>query len=74
MPVDVMRETLRRFDRHRRQLLISELVDTPGRSFQLAFQRLPDRDELATATALVRRDGLPELCRALLNANEFLYY
>jgi hypothetical protein len=38
MPVDVMRETLRRFDRHRRQLLISELVDGPGRSFQLAFQ------------------------------------
>src|SRR6202023_2204661 len=30
MPVDVMRETLRRFDRHRRQLLISELVDRPG--------------------------------------------
>src|SRR5262249_58129004 len=38
MPVDVMRETLRRFDRHRRQLLISELVDGPGRLFQLAFQ------------------------------------
>src|SRR5476651_59356 len=37
MPVDVMRETLRRFDRHRRQLLISELVDGPGRAFQLAF-------------------------------------
>ena len=38
MPVDVMRETLRRFDRHRRQLLISELVDSPGRAFQIAFQ------------------------------------
>src|SRR6516162_456454 len=38
MPVDVMRETLRRSDRHRRQLLISELVDSPGRTFQLAFQ------------------------------------
>jgi predicted transcriptional regulator len=38
MPVDVMRETLRRFDRHRRQFLISELVDGPGRAFQLAFQ------------------------------------
>jgi len=38
MPVDVMRDTLRRFDRHRRQLLISELVDGPGRAFQLAFQ------------------------------------
>src|SRR5215467_9387176 len=38
MPVDVMRETLRRFDRHRRQLLISELVDLPSRTFQIAFQ------------------------------------
>src|SRR5437762_9652735 len=38
MPVDVMRDTLRRFDRHRRQLLVSELVDGPGRAFQLAFQ------------------------------------
>ncbi len=38
MPVDVMRETLRRFDRHRRQLLISEMVDAPGRAFQVAFQ------------------------------------
>src|ERR1700750_2507840 len=38
MPVDVMRETLRRFDRHRRQLLVSELVDGPGRAFQLSFQ------------------------------------
>ncbi|WP_315834632.1 helix-turn-helix domain-containing protein [Bradyrhizobium prioriisuperbiae] len=38
MPLDVMRETLRRFDRHRRQLLISELVDYPSRSFHLAFQ------------------------------------
>ncbi len=38
MPVDVMRETLRRWDRHRRQVLISELVDDAGRVFQLAIQ------------------------------------
>src|SRR3974390_187126 len=38
MPVAVMRETLRRFDRHRRQLLISELVEVSARTFQLAFQ------------------------------------
>ncbi|MEH2512323.1 putative transcriptional regulator/DNA-binding XRE family transcriptional regulator [Nitrobacteraceae bacterium AZCC 1564] len=38
MPVDVMRETLRRWDRHRRQVLISEMVDGPGRVFQLAIQ------------------------------------
>ncbi len=38
MPLDVMRETLRRWDRHRRQILLSELVDPSGRVFQLAFQ------------------------------------
>jgi XRE family transcriptional regulator, fatty acid utilization regulator len=38
LPVDVMRDNLRRFDRHRRHLLISELVDSPGRVFQTAFQ------------------------------------
>src|SRR5258707_9104360 len=32
------RETRRGCNRHRRQLLISELVDGPGRAFQLAFQ------------------------------------
>ncbi|MBN9598087.1 MAG: DUF2083 domain-containing protein [Afipia sp.] len=38
MPVDVMRETLRRWDRHRRQVLLSEMVDPAGRVFQLAIQ------------------------------------
>src|SRR6266540_71687 len=38
MPIDVMRDTLRRFDRHRRHLLLSELVDDSGRVFQSAFQ------------------------------------
>jgi predicted transcriptional regulator/DNA-binding XRE family transcriptional regulator len=38
LPVDVMRDTLRRFDRHRRHLLLSELIDGAGRVFQAAFQ------------------------------------
>lgn len=38
LPIDVMRDTLRRYDRHRKQLLISELTDVPGRLFQIAFQ------------------------------------
>jgi len=38
LPADVMAGTLRRFDRHRRQLQISELVAGPGRVFQAAFQ------------------------------------
>jgi predicted transcriptional regulator/DNA-binding XRE family transcriptional regulator len=38
MPVETMPETLRRYDHHRRQLLISEVVDQPGRTFQAAYQ------------------------------------
>jgi predicted transcriptional regulator/plasmid maintenance system antidote protein VapI len=38
LPADVMAGALRRFDRHRRQLQISELVAGPGRVFQAAFQ------------------------------------
>ena len=56
MPVDVMRETLRRFDRHRRQLLISELVDSAGRSFQLALQ-IGFVESGAAIDAIVSRAG-----------------
>src|SRR5215467_2219915 len=56
MPVDVMRETLRRFDRHRRQLLISELVDGPGRAFQLGFQ-IALAECSAAIDAIVNRAG-----------------
>jgi predicted transcriptional regulator/plasmid maintenance system antidote protein VapI len=38
MPIDVMPDSLRRYDHHRRQLLISELVDQSGRTFQAAYQ------------------------------------
>lgn len=38
MPVDVMSDSLRRYDHHRRQLLISEMVDPSGRTFQAAYQ------------------------------------
>jgi predicted transcriptional regulator/DNA-binding XRE family transcriptional regulator len=51
LPLDVMQETLRRFDRHRRQLQLSELIDGPGRVFQIAFQ-------LALAEASTILDGI----------------
>jgi predicted transcriptional regulator/transcriptional regulator with XRE-family HTH domain len=38
MPVEIMPETLRRYDPHRKQLLISELMDQSGRTFQSAYQ------------------------------------
>lgn len=43
------------------------------RAFALAFQRLPVPGEKTAALQLVGRDGLVALCRALLNANEFVY-
>ena len=38
MPGDVMQKALRRYDYHRRRILLSELLDQPGRNFQLAVQ------------------------------------
>ena len=43
------------------------------RAFALAFQRNPARDELRASTRLIRDQGLPVFCRALFNANEFVY-
>jgi mono/diheme cytochrome c family protein len=43
------------------------------RAFRLAFGREPTPAERAAAVALLRREGPAALCRALYNANEFLY-
>lgn len=54
-----------------------EAGDSPGaqvvRAFQLALQRSPDDEEFHLCQRLARERGLPELCRALLNLNEFIY-
>ena len=46
---------------------------TASRAYRLAFGRAPDAAERAEAEAFVRAHGLPALCRALFNANEFMY-
>lgn len=43
------------------------------RAFQLAFTRLPSPLELTEAIRVVEQHGLESLCRAILNANEFLF-
>ncbi|HEY2148981.1 MAG TPA: DUF1553 domain-containing protein, partial [Pirellulales bacterium] len=43
------------------------------RAFWLAFSRPPDADEERGALALISKEGLPTLCRALFNVNEFIY-
>ncbi len=74
MPVDVMRETLRRWDRHRRQLLISELIDGPGRTFQLAIQ-IGFAECGSTIDAIVNRAGpLDDTARKLYRITLANYY
>jgi hypothetical protein len=51
--------------------------DVPGRqverAFWLAFGRGPSDKEKAAAITLIRQYGVPTFCRAIYNANEFLY-
>jgi hypothetical protein len=48
-------------------------ADPVTRAFQLAFGRLPEPQEREAAKALIDKHGLAALCRAILNANEFVY-
>jgi hypothetical protein len=43
------------------------------RAFALALQRPPDADERLACAAFHKERGLRELCRAVLNLNEFIY-
>ena len=45
-----------------------------ARAFQLAFNRNPESAEMSGAESLVIKHGLENLCRAIFNTNEFLYY
>jgi hypothetical protein len=53
--------------------LESDPVARVERAFVLAFQRKPDPTELGDCLELLQRRNWTELCRALLNANEFIY-
>jgi len=44
------------------------------RAFPLAFGRTPNAEELAAAQQLLAKHGLAAVCRAMLNATEFLTY
>ena len=43
------------------------------RGFALAFGRPPSSSERTAAVALIRSHGTPAFCRALYNANEFVF-
>jgi len=42
-------------------------------AFQLCFGRMPTQQELTDSTAFIEQAGLPQFCRAMLNANEFVF-
>jgi hypothetical protein len=44
-----------------------------ARAFELAFCRQATADEIRRGVELAQAEGLPIFCRALFNANEFLY-
>ncbi len=50
-----------------------DVIAQVRRAYSLAFLRLPTDDEQIVATQFVNDHGLTALCRALLNANEFLF-
>ena len=43
------------------------------RAFQIAFQRRPAKSELEACLRIAQQRSLTEVCRALLNLNEFIY-
>jgi predicted transcriptional regulator/transcriptional regulator with XRE-family HTH domain len=74
LPVEVMRDHLRRWVRHQRQLHLSELIDAPGRLFQITFQLA-----LAEAGTLIdeivkRSGGLDEPSRRLFRISLANYF
>ncbi len=52
---------------------IANPTSSVTRAFQIAFGRQPTPTEATAAQTLVESQGLPVLCRMLLNANEFAY-
>jgi hypothetical protein len=51
----------------------NEPTKQASRAFELAFGRRASASELAAAVRLVQSRGLAQLCRMLLNSNEFVY-
>ena len=74
LPIEVMRDIVRRYDRHRRRLLLSEVLAPSGRVFQLAVQvALLGQGELLDRIVAKAKLSSPEaegLCRVGL-ANYF---
>ncbi len=61
-------------DRVRRECVdMSSLEDAVSRAYRLALGRDPSGEEGQDAASVAQAHGLPALCRALFNSNEFLF-
>ncbi|MFI4934025.1 MAG: short-chain fatty acyl-CoA regulator family protein [Caulobacterales bacterium] len=59
VPMDVLPDSVRRYDHHRRRLMVSELLGAPGRAFAIAYQlALAEHD--AQLIALADRAAAPD--------------
>jgi len=59
VPIDVLPDSVRRYDHHRRRLMLSELLAGPGRSFAVAYQ-LALLEHEGDITAIVERAAPPD--------------
>ncbi|HYP57543.1 MAG TPA: short-chain fatty acyl-CoA regulator family protein, partial [Beijerinckia sp.] len=74
LPLEVMGDRLRWYDHHRRQLMISEVMDQPGRTFQAAYQlALVEYGSLLNEISL-RLEPKDELSRRLLRVTLANYF
>ena len=74
LPLDVMSDRLRWYDHHRRQLVLSEAVERPGRIFQAAYQlALSQYGDLLNEIA-ARLEPNPEQTRPLLRVTLANYF
>ena len=59
VPMEVLPDSVRRYDHHRRRLMLSELLGGPGQSFAVAYQ-LALQEHDADLAALVERAAPPD--------------
>ena len=74
LPVDVMSDRLRWYDLHRRQLMISEVMDQPGRVFQVAYQLAVSEHGALLNTLCGQLEPKDDVARRLLRVTFANYF
>ena len=74
LPLEVTGDRLRWYDHHRRQLMISEVMDQPGRTFQVAYQLALTEWGAVLGEISTRLEPTDEVCRRLLRVTLANYF